>query len=67
MPDKQDGRKNNGGKRKGAGRKPKPNGKLSYGTRLSPDVIEYLRQCDNAAETIEQSIKNSSGYKQWAS
>jgi hypothetical protein len=35
-----------GGKREGAGRKPAPAGtiKVSYATKLTPDVIEFLRQ-----------------------
>lgn len=56
-----------GGTRKGAGRKPAPDGtaKVSYGTKLEPLVIEYLRECDNAASTIESTIKRSKAFRDW--
>jgi len=56
-----------GGQRKGAGRKPVPDGtaKVPYGTKLDPVVIEYLRQCSNAAETIETTIRRSKGFREW--
>jgi len=56
-----------GGQRKGAGRKPAPDGtaKIAYGTKLDPVVIEYLRQCSNAAETIETTIRRSKGFREW--
>jgi hypothetical protein len=56
-----------GGQRKGAGRKPAPDGtaKIAYGTKLDPVVIEYLRECDNAASTIESIIKRSNAFREW--
>lgn len=56
-----------GGKRKGAGRKPAPEGtaKVPYGTKLDPVVVEYLRQCDNAAGTIEDTIRRSKQFRDW--
>lgn len=56
-----------GGKRKGAGRKSVPDGvaKVPYGTKLAPVVIEYLRSCDNAASTIEDTIKRSKAFREW--
>ena len=56
-----------GGKRKGAGRKPAPEGtaKVPYGTKLQPVVVEYLRQRANAAETIEATIKRSKAFRDW--
>lgn len=56
-----------GGKRKGAGRKSAPDGvaKVPYGTKLDPVVVEYLRQCDNAASTIESTIKRSKAFRDW--
>jgi hypothetical protein len=56
-----------GGQRKGAGRKPAPDGtaKIAYGTKLDPVVIEYLRQCGNAAATIETTIKRSKAFREW--
>ena len=58
---------NRGGKREGAGRKPAPAGttKKPYGTKLAPEVIEYLRQCRNAAELIEQAIRRSKAFREW--
>jgi len=58
---------NRGGTRKGAGRKPAPDGtaKIAYGTKLDPVVIEYLRECDNAASTIETTIKRSKAFREW--
>ena len=56
-----------GGKRKGAGRKPAPAGtvKVPYGTKLDPEVVEYLKSRENAAATIEGTLKRSKDYKQW--
>jgi hypothetical protein len=56
-----------GGQRPGAGRKPAPEGTLKqpYGTKLDPVVIEYLRECDNAASTIEATIKRSKAFRDW--
>ena len=58
---------NRGGQRKGAGRKPAPDGtaKIAYGTKLDPVVVEYLRQCGNAAATIESIIKRSNAFREW--
>lgn len=44
-----------GGKRKGAGRKPSPNKKIQYSTRLRPDQIEWLKK-KNASKTIEDAL-----------
>ena len=56
-----------GGKRKGAGRKPAPVGtaKVPYATKLEPQVVEYLRQCENAAETLETALKRSKAFREW--
>jgi hypothetical protein len=56
-----------GGQRKGAGRKPAPDGtaKQPYGTKLDPVVVEYLRQRANGAETIETAIKRSKAFRDW--
>ena len=45
-----------GGKRKGAGRKPSPNKKKSYSTKLRPDLIEWLRENKPAAKHIESAL-----------
>lgn len=56
-----------GGKRKGAGRKPAPEGtaKVQYATKLAPLVVEYLRQRKNAAGTIEGLVEKSKDYREW--
>jgi len=53
-----------GGKRSGAGRKPAPAGtqKIAYSTKLTPQVVEYLRQQPNAAQTIEDAVRASAGF-----
>jgi len=56
-----------GGKRPGAGRKPAPEGtqKVPYTTKLTPEVVAFLRQCDNAAETIDETLRRSKTFKDW--
>lgn len=58
---------NHGGKREGAGRKPAPEGttKVPYATKLSPMIVEYLRQRANAAGTIESLVEKSKDYREW--
>lgn len=58
---------NRGGKREGAGRNPAPEGtaKVPYATKLEPQVVEYLRQCQNAAQTIEIAVKMSKEFRDW--
>lgn len=57
-----------GGKREGAGRKPAPAGtiKEAYNTKLTPEVVQYLRQCDNAAETIDETLRRSKAFREWS-
>jgi len=56
-----------GGKRPGAGRKPAPEGtkKLQYATKLEPAIVEYLREQDNAAKTIETAIERTKDFREW--
>lgn len=56
-----------GGKRKGAGRKPAPAGtqKQPMAIKVAPDVREYLRQCDNATEIIENALRRSKSFRGW--
>jgi hypothetical protein len=58
---------NRGGKRKGAGRKPGPQGtvKVPYAMKLKPEVVEYLRQCENATATVESVLKRSKAFREW--
>jgi hypothetical protein len=57
-----------GGKREGAGRKPAPVGtiKVAYATKLTPEVIEFLRQCENASETIDDTLRKSKSFREWS-
>ena len=58
---------NRGGKRKGAGRKPAPVGtvKVPYAMKLEPELVEYLRQCENATATVETALKRSKAFREW--
>ena len=56
-----------GGARKGSGRKPigeKP--KVQYATKLSVLTVSYLRQLDNASQSIELAITRSADFKRWS-
>lgn len=57
-----------GGKREGSGAKPLPPGekKLQYATKLPQDVIAYLRSRENAAVTIERTLRRTKDFKEWA-
>lgn len=58
---------NRGGKRKGAGRKPAPDGtcKVPMTIKVEPELREYLRQCMNATAVIESALKRSKGFRDW--
>lgn len=57
-----------GGKREGAGRKVAPEGtaKVPYGTKLTPEVVEYLRQCKNAAKELDDMVRRSKQFREWS-
>lgn len=56
-----------GGKREGSGRPVLDPGeaKVAYNTRLSQDVVAYLRSTDNAAGVLDQTVRRSKGYREW--
>lgn len=54
-----------GGPRENSGRPKKDDAKKAYSTKLSLDVIAFLQSTDNAAATIETSVRNSKAYKLW--
>ena len=56
-----------GGQRKGAGRKPSPEGtvKVPMTIKVEPELREYLRQCENATEAIETAVKRSKAFRDW--
>lgn len=58
---------NHGGKREGAGRKPAPAGtaKVSYATKIDPLVVDYFRSRENAAKTIEETVRRSKEFREW--
>lgn len=58
---------NRGGKRKGAGRKPAPEGtqKIPMTIKVEPELREYLRQCENATDTIETALRRSKAFRDW--
>jgi len=58
---------NRGGKRKGAGRKPAPDGtaKVPMTIKVEPELREYLRACENATEAIETALKRSKAFRDW--
>jgi len=45
-----------GGKRTGAGRKPSPNKKQAYATKLYPEKVRFLRSLKNAAKWLDEAI-----------
>ena len=58
---------NRGGKRKGAGRKPAPEGtqKIPMTIKVEPELRKYLQQCENATEAIETALKRSKSFREW--
>tara|TARA_R110002051_G_C8378928_1_gene444816 strand:+ start:286 stop:480 length:195 start_codon:yes stop_codon:yes gene_type:complete len=58
-----------GGKRAGSGRKPAEAGtkKIPYAIKIDPTLREYLRQRDNATETIEAALSRSKSFRDWKS
>jgi hypothetical protein len=57
---------NRGGKRNGAGRKTigeKP--KVAYSTKLSAEVVRYLKNTENAAKTIESALVRSAAFRRF--
>ena len=58
---------NRGGKRKGAGRKPAPQGthKVPMTIKVAPDLRQYLRRCENATEAIETALRRSKDFRDW--
>jgi hypothetical protein len=56
-----------GGKRKGAGRKPAPEGtaKVPMTIKVEPELWEYLRSRENATEAIEAALKRSKEFRNW--
>lgn len=58
---------NRGGKRKGAGRKPAPEGtqKIPMTIKVEPELREYLQQCENATDAIETALKRSKAFRDW--
>lgn len=58
MVEKQNSEKR-GGKRVGSGRKKIPDKKIAMTFKLSPEIVEILREQDNMTEFIEESVKRN--------
>lgn len=58
---------NHGGKRKGAGRPPAPEGtkKQRMGLKIDPVLRRYLESTESITGTIEAALRRSRGFKQW--
>lgn len=55
-----------GGSREGAGAKPHGEApKKPYSTKLPVEVVEYLQSTKNAAQTLEETVRRSLGFKYW--
>jgi len=55
-----------GGRRVGAGRKPKSGiKKQDISLYLQPDTVEFLRTQASASETVDKIVQGSKGYRQW--
>lgn len=56
-----------GGKREGAGRKPKPDAKSVITVSVSPQVAAYLKSTGNASGTVDDSIQRTKRFREWRS
>lgn len=55
-----------GGRRVGAGRKPKSGvKKQDISLYLLPDTVEFLRSQASASETVDKIVQGSKSYKTW--
>lgn len=55
-----------GGRRVGAGRKPKSGiKKQDISLYLQPDTVEFLRTQASASETVDKIVQRSKDYRQW--
>lgn len=60
-------KKRHGGQRKGAGRKPARGvAKVTTSMALTPDVKEYLDQCEQSqSEAVESAIRRTKAFRDW--
>ena len=56
---------NNGGARKGAGRKPNPNAKQSVTLRMSPDIVAWVKSLDNQSVEVEAIIRRCKAFREF--
>ncbi len=56
-----------GGKRAGAGRKPIPAEQLKVARtfKLTPEIVRYLAEQENATATIERAITSTKAFREW--
>ena len=55
-----------GGKRKGAGRKARPDErKVPLAIKLDRELAEYLATVESKTGTIEEALRRSKGFREW--
>ena len=55
-----------GGKRKGAGRKARPDErKVPLAVKLAVDLAEYLATVESKTGAIEEALRRSKGFRDW--
>lgn len=55
-----------GGKRKGAGRKARPDErKIPLAIKLAVELAEYLATVESKTGTIEEALRRSKGFREW--
>lgn len=55
-----------GGKRKGAGRKARPDErKVPLAVKLAVDLTEYLATVESKTGAIEEALRRSKGFRDW--
>lgn len=55
-----------GGKRKGAGRKARPDErKIPLAVKLDRELAEYLATVESKTGTIEDALRRSKGFREW--
>lgn len=55
-----------GGRRKGAGRKPKKDAKVKATVNVSPDVLAFLNSTGNRSQAVEAMVRKTKAFKDWA-
>ena len=57
---------NHGGKRKGAGRKARPDEvKMPLAIKIDRELAEYLATVESKTGSIEEALRRSKGFRDW--